>query len=121
LGEIYRVEKWKDNIVSFALDSYVKVWTKDLELIESKFLNGYNQISLTVDKDKLYIGDGNGTIRVFNAKFEQENTIKICEDSISDIKIIDEFLFATAFDGTIAAFNLITQQMNAVNVEGQLY
>lgn len=121
LGEIYKVIAWRDYIVSLALDSYIKIWDFDLKLISSHFMTGYNLISLACDQDHLYLGDGDGNVRILDDQLKVKKWLKICEDNISDIRIYGERLIATAYDGTIATVYLKTYEMKRVNVEGQLF
>lgn len=121
LGEIYKVIAWRDYVVSLALDNYIKIWDGDLKLVSSHYMTGYNLISLACDHDHLYLGDGDGNIRILDEQLKVMKWLKICEDNISDIKIYGERLVATAYDGTIATVDLKTYEMNTVNVEGQLF
>ena len=60
LGEIYKMIGWGDRIASLALDSKIKLWDGDLNLLSEHWLVEYYMFSLAAKVDNLYIGNGNG-------------------------------------------------------------
>jgi hypothetical protein len=79
-------------------------------------------VSLACHEDEIFIGNGNGEVKIFGEKLNLLKTIKICGDVISDIKVYDGCLLAiTAYDGTIAVYNLKTGEILLNKVQGQLF
>jgi WD40 repeat protein len=106
LGEIYRIIRWQGKIASLALDSMIKIWDDGLNLISSHSLVEYYMFSLAAEGDRLYVGNGNGEIKVFDENFKHIQTVNICGDIVSDIQIYGNTLVAVSYDGTLALVDL---------------
>jgi hypothetical protein len=65
-------------------------------------------IALEALANEIYIGNGNGEIKVLDETFKLKRAIKICSDVISDIKAFGDILTVTSYDGTVATVNLQT-------------
>ena len=84
----------------------IKIWDDGLNLISSHSLVEYYMFSLAAEGDRLYVGNGNGEIKVFDENFKHIQTVKICGDIVSDIQIYGNTLVAVSYDGTLALVDL---------------
>ncbi|HUH73099.1 MAG TPA: hypothetical protein VLZ75_01705 [Chitinophagales bacterium] len=99
-GDVFSlIEDQKKQIITGGGDGYLKVWTKDLQLIKAVHLSNKNirSIRLSAATNEILVGLSDHTIRVLDADtFDTKQVLENHKNSIFTIEILEDNRFVSA-------------------------